>query len=112
MINVNQQTIGGVVEDIRFGHAPMPWMMMKVKAGALVWDRHGKRTSVYTRDLVVIQGQENVATYRALITKGTPIFAMGQRTPAFAVANDACIRATVLLATILQLQEQPCPTKM
>ena len=105
MININQQTIGGVVEEIHHGKEPLPWMAMAVKAGAMVWDRHGKRAQLWTMTRVVIQGSENVGIYSPLIEEGTKVFAIGQRVPAFSVANAAPFRGDVLLASVFQLQE-------
>ena len=104
MINVNHQTVGGLVTEILFGREPMPWMCITVKTEAHVWDRTGRRAKVWCKEAVILQGSENVAATKALVRKGSYVFATGQRVPAYSVANEARLRGAVLLASTFQLQ--------
>ena len=111
MIQLNTQTVAGTVTDIQFGRNPLPWMLLKVQAACVVWDRKGRRAGLWTHERIILQGEENVKAYSAVLRRKTGILAVGQRVPAFCVANDSGLRGTVLLASVLQVQN-PEPTEV
>jgi len=104
-LSFNNRTVAGqVYGDILFGDEPMPWMMLPVRTIAVVWDRHGRKSTVKTIEKVVIVGKENVRLYRPKITQGTEILAMGQGIQSTYIMGDAIkLHGVVTLASQLQL---------
>lgn len=98
------QTVAGVVVDLQIGHMPLPWLLVRVKIACAVWDRKGRRANLWTQERIVLQGEANVKAYSEAVRKDLGILAVGQRVPAFSVMGDSAQRGTVMLASLLQVQ--------
>jgi hypothetical protein len=90
------------------GKEPLPWILFRIEAPAMVWDRYGRRTRVWVRDRVVIQGKENCKAFGPKLVKGKGIVVKGQRVPVYSVAADEpALRhaETAILSTLLQIED-------
>ena len=98
--------IGQVKGEIMSGFEPMPWIMFTVPVVVIVWDRNGVRTPLIVNERIVVQGSENIKIVRSQIKTHSTILAQGQRVPAHAVTDseERCIRGSVLLAAVCQVQ--------
>lgn len=92
------------------GEEPLSWALFRIEVPAMVWDRYGRKTIVWVRDRVLIQGKKNRAAYLPKIVKGRNVVVKGQRVPISAVATDEpALRhaETVILSTVLQIEDAP-----
>jgi hypothetical protein len=105
-LSLNHRTLGGVISDFTFGHHPMPWMGFTLVSRAATWDIHGRRAKVLVKEIVIIQGKENVKLYRTL-PYGTEVLVTGQGLPYHCVANDSKYRGNVTLASVIQPTGDP-----
>jgi hypothetical protein len=102
----NRTVAGEVSGEILSGYEPLPWLMVPIEVGVMVWDRQGLRCGLSMTERVVIQGKENVGIYRHKIYQGCEVLAMGQSVPVYAVANDSGMRGSAMLASIFQIPEK------
>jgi hypothetical protein len=92
------------------GKEPLPWILFRIEVPAMVWDRYGRRTRVWVRDRVLVQGKENCTTFLSKIIKGRGIVVKGQRVPVCTVAADEpALRhaETAVLSAVLQIDDTP-----
>ena len=105
-LSVSHRTIGGQLHgEILSGREPMPWILLPVKVAVVVWDRNGRRATVFIYERVLIQGTANIHAIRPRLYDGCTVFAMGQGVPARVVANDLDWKGTLTLASVCQVDE-------
>lgn len=84
---------------------PLPWIGFYVQIPGIVWNAFGKVQPVKVKEIVVVQGDENIAALRHKIKVGATAFVQGQVVPAYAVAPSTTYRGKVILAYSIQIEE-------